>query len=261
MNHKKVGEMWNENAEVWTKLSRMGYDVYRNYINTPAFLKMLPNVSDLNGLDIGCGEGYNTRMVAKKGAKMIAVDISETFIKHAIEKEKEEPLEIKYQIASALELPFLDKQFDFVMSTMALMDMPNLNKALTEAYRVIKSGGFFQFSIIHPCFFTPQFKWIYDENNERVAILCGDYYKPKIGEVDEWIFSAAPEEIKAGMRKFRIPRFDRILSDWLNSLIKIGFILEEFNEPYANEEIAKKCPDVADTRIFSWFLHIRCRKI
>ena len=46
MNHKEVGRYWDKNAEVWTRLSRAGYDVYRDYLNTPAFFKMLPDVTN-----------------------------------------------------------------------------------------------------------------------------------------------------------------------------------------------------------------------
>ena len=60
MKHTDVKRYWEENAEAWTRLSRRGYDVYRDHLNTPAFLAMLPDVRGLAGLDIGCGEGNNT---------------------------------------------------------------------------------------------------------------------------------------------------------------------------------------------------------
>ena len=41
MDKKKLREIWNKNARSWTELSRAGYDVYRDYINTPAFLATL----------------------------------------------------------------------------------------------------------------------------------------------------------------------------------------------------------------------------
>ena len=39
MDHRQVGRYWNGNAEAWTKLARAGYDVYRDYLNTPAFFQ------------------------------------------------------------------------------------------------------------------------------------------------------------------------------------------------------------------------------
>jgi 2-polyprenyl-3-methyl-5-hydroxy-6-metoxy-1,4-benzoquinol methylase len=83
MDDHEVGRMWDENAEVWTALARAGYDVYRDRVNTPAFLAMMPDIKGLRGLDIGCGEGHNTRLLAQRGAAMTAFDISPTFIRHA----------------------------------------------------------------------------------------------------------------------------------------------------------------------------------
>src|SRR6266446_5104344 len=87
MNHEEVGRYWNESADAWTRLARGGYDVYRNYLNTPAFFALLPNVEGLSGLDIGCGEGYNTRLLAQRGARISAVDIAEAFVDHAKQTE------------------------------------------------------------------------------------------------------------------------------------------------------------------------------
>ena len=44
---------------------------------------MLPEVNGLTGLDIGCGEGSNTRELAARGACMTALDIASIFIQHA----------------------------------------------------------------------------------------------------------------------------------------------------------------------------------
>ena len=53
MDHTEVRRYWNANADAWTELARAGYDVYRDYLNTPAFFDMLPHVDGLSGLDIG----------------------------------------------------------------------------------------------------------------------------------------------------------------------------------------------------------------
>ncbi|MFX1376063.1 MAG: class I SAM-dependent methyltransferase [Promethearchaeota archaeon] len=260
MDNKKVGEHWDKNAENWTKLARMGYDRCRDLINSPAFFKMLPEISGLNGLDIGCGEGYNTRIAAKKGGKMIAIDISEVFIKHAIEAEQEEPLGIRYEVASGTELPYPDDYFDFTIATMSLMDIADNEKAVQEAYRVIKPGGFFQFSIIHPFISNSDYKWIRNGEGRKIGFVIKNYFKKLNGELEEWIFGAAPKELTEKMRKFKIPRFTRTLSEWLNLLIKKDFILEQFCEPYADDEILLKFPETYDSLIIPWFLIIRCRK-
>ena len=101
-------------------------------------------------LDIGCGEGHNTRRVAEQGAKMSAIDISPVFIKYAKESEEKEPLGIEYQVASAIELPFSNEIFDFAIAIMSFMDMSETDKAIKEAWRILKPGGFLQFSTTVP---------------------------------------------------------------------------------------------------------------
>ena len=188
MDDKEVGKYWNEDAEAWTKLARMGYDRSRNLINSPAFFKMLPDIRNRTGIGIGCGEGYNTRIAAKRGAILTAIDISERFIEYAIETEKKDPFGVKYQVASATELPFSDDSFDFIIATMSLMDIANTQKALTEIFRVLKSEGFFQFSITHPISSQTEWEWIRDKKGNKIGFIIKDYFKKLNGEIDECLF-------------------------------------------------------------------------
>ena len=260
MDHKEAVQYWNESADAWTRLARMGYDVYRDYFNTPAFFAMLPNVHGLWGLDIGCGEGNNTRLLAKRCARVTAIDIAEVFISHAKQAEADAPLGIDYQVASAVELPFANATFDFATAFMSLMDVPETDRVLAEAYRILKPGGFLQFSITHPCFDTPHRRNLRDSNKKTYAIEVGDYFRALNGEIDEWLFKAAPAEVKHGLRKFKIPRFSRTLSQWLNIVIESGFILERIEEPRPGDEIVAACPDLQDAQVVSYFLHLRVRK-
>jgi SAM-dependent methyltransferase len=133
MDHEEVGRFWNANADAWTKLSRAGYDVYRDYLNTSAFFVILPDVDGLSELDIGCGESHNTRLLARRRAMVTAIDISEVFITHAKLAEEQEPLGIEYLVASAVKLPFAGATFDFGAAFMSLMDIPETDRALIGA--------------------------------------------------------------------------------------------------------------------------------
>ncbi|HET9531071.1 MAG TPA: class I SAM-dependent methyltransferase [Blastocatellia bacterium] len=260
MNHREAGQYWNDNADAWTRLSRAGYDVYRDYLNTPAFFDMLPQVDGLEGVDIGCGEGHNTRLLAKHGARVTAIDISEVFIHHARQRELAERLGIDFCVASAVELPFADESFDFATGFMSLMDIPETDRALAEAYRVLRPGGFLQFSITHPCFDTPHRRNLRDERGITYAIEVGGYFHNLEGEVSEWLFGAAPPEAKAGLKKFKTPRFTRTVSQWVNLLIETGFLLERMEEPRPSDETVRACPDMQDAQVVAYFLHFRVRK-
>jgi ubiquinone/menaquinone biosynthesis C-methylase UbiE len=245
---------------VWTRLVGEGYDVYRDHVNTPAFLAMLPPVKGLAGLDIGCGEGANTRGLARAGARMTALDLSETFVRHALAEERREPLGIAYHVASALELPFGDDTFDFATAFMCLMDMPDSGAALREACRVVKPGGFFQFSITHPCTDTPHRRNLRDDSGRTRALEIGRYFEQPEGWVEEWLFKAAPPELRATLRPFRVPRFHRTLSSWMNGVVDAGWAIERVEEPTASDETVATCPHVQDTQVAPYFLHVRCRK-
>src|SRR5262245_63641205 len=124
MDHAEVGRLVNINADAWTILARAGYDVYRDYLNTPAFFAMLPDVAGLAGLDIGCGEGHNTRLLARRGARVTAIDIAEDFVAHARQAEAHEPLGIDYRVASAVELPLAAAPLDLPTGLQSLKELP-----------------------------------------------------------------------------------------------------------------------------------------
>ena len=260
MDHREVGHYWDGNAEVWTRLSRAGYDTYRDYLNTPAFLAMLPDVEGLRGLDIGCGEGHNTRLLARQGPRLTAIDVAQVFVGHARAMEAQEPLGIRYLAASGVELPFAAASFHFATGFMSFMDIPETGRLLAEACRVLEPGGFLQFSITHPCFDTPHRRNLRDEGGLTYAIEVGDYFRNLEGDVTEWLFSSAPPEVKEGLPPFKTPRFTRTLSQWLNLLVEAGFLLERIEEPRPSDEVVRACPNIQDAQVVAYFLHVRARK-
>jgi SAM-dependent methyltransferase len=260
MNETEVGQYWNRNAPVWTNLVRAGYDVHRDYLNTPAFFATLPDIKNKEGIDIGCGEGYNTRLLADRGAILQAIDIAPAFIESAEVIEREFPLGIHYAVASATQLPFQNERFDFAVSFMCLMDLPEPEKAIQEAYRVLKPGSFFQFSIEHPCFKPPYLKKLRNTEGKTYAVAVGKYFSGNDGEIEQWIFGNTPPQIKEQTPQFQVPRFHRTLTFWMNAVINAGFSIEEINEPCPSDEHIREKPSLQSASVVGYFLHIRCRK-
>lgn len=260
MDAKTVAEHWEGNAELWTRYSRAGYDKYRDALNTPSFLAFLPDVEGLKGLDVGCGEGTNTRSVAGLGADMTGLDIAPTFLRHAEETEAADPRGIDYVLGDGLTLPFPDASFDFATAFMSMMDMADQGGVLREVFRVVKPGGFFQFSILHPCFVPPRRRNICNDAGEPIAVEVADYFRQTDGEIETWIFSAIPAEERQTLRPFTVPRFHRTLSSWVGMVVSAGFTIVALNEPMADESTAAAVPTVADTRVAPIFLHFQLRK-
>jgi SAM-dependent methyltransferase len=169
-------------------------------------------------------------------------------------------LGIDYRVASAVALPFAEATFDFATGFMSFMDIPETERVLAEAYRILRPGGFLQFSIVHPCFDTPHRRNLRDEHGCMYVIEVGDYFRILAGEISEWLFGAAPPHVTQGLPKFKIPRFTRTVSQWLNLLIDTGFVLERVEEPRPSDATVLACPAVQDTQIVAYFLHIRVRK-
>ena len=260
MELDEVINYWERNAKAWTQLSRAGYDTYRNYLNTPAFFALLPEVAGKKGLDIGCGEGYNTRLLAEHGAKVIGLDLSTIFVQQAKSFQSEVSLIPEYLIGNAQELPLADASFDFVTGYMSFMDIPDTETLLREVWRALKPGGFLQFSISHPCFDLPRRKNLRDAEGRTYAFELGGYFQHGDGKVAEWLFSAAPQEAVKGLSKFQTPNLNHPLSYWLNTLIQTGFMLEAFAEPMPDDQTVLEQPNIQDAQVIAYFLIIRARK-
>jgi hypothetical protein len=99
-----------------------------------------------------------------------------------------------------------------------------------------------------------------DENGLTYAFEVGDYFRNLQGDIMEWLFSAAPPEVREGMPQFKVPRFTRTLSQWLNLVIGKGFLLERVEEPRPDDETARECSNIQDAQVVAYFLHVRARK-
>ncbi len=92
-------------------------------------------------LEIGCGQGVGTKLIAKhfNPKKIFAIDLDEKMIGRA--KKKVQSKDVKFSVADASELPFNDGQFDAVFDFGIIHHIPNWRDCIKELYRVLKPGG------------------------------------------------------------------------------------------------------------------------
>lgn len=241
-----VAAYWDANAPQWADYVRRGWDSYREHFNNPAFFSFLGDVAGLEVLDAGCGEGYNTRLLAGQGAAVTGVDISPEMIAHARDEEGRNPAGIRYEAAAFEDLSLFEAtSFDAVVSFMALMDGADLAGAMAELHRVLRPGGRLTFSILHPCFISPGVSWARDDRGEAIALRVSDYFADE-PFVEQWTFSKAP--VPADAPPFVVPRFPRTLSTWLNTLVQTGFALSRSEEPRPSADAAAQHPWLARWR-------------
>jgi ubiquinone/menaquinone biosynthesis C-methylase UbiE len=257
-NDKDVAQCWDANAQVWTRQVRAGYDVFRELMNNPAFFALVGDLDGKQVLDAGCGEGHNTRLFARQGAKLCGVDISAEMIAQAQAQEQAEPLGIDYRVGSIAKMDeFADASFDVVVSTMALMDCADYAGAVREFWRVLRPGGMLAFNICHPCFTYEIRDWDYDENGEVIGVRLGNYFR-RDACVERWKFSTAPEaEIT---EPFQIIYFNRTLADYINPLGEVGFRIEAIAEPRPTDEACAKVPSLKRHQLAPQTLCVKARK-
>ena len=98
---------------------------WRKYVEAYSFFQMTGDVSNLNILDLACGDGFYTRQLKFRGAKTVeGVDISQGMIQLAQESEAQNPLGIVYHIQDVLHLK-LNKKFDLITASYLLNYAPN----------------------------------------------------------------------------------------------------------------------------------------
>ena len=259
MDDVEVSGYWNQNATAWAEQVRRGYDLYREVLNNPAMFELIGPVSGKDVIDLGCGEGYNTRKIAPNARSVCGVDISERMIQYAKEAERKQPLGIRYTVSSFSELSmFQEESFDLAISFMALMDGVDYDGAISEAARVLRPGGTLVFSILHPCFATPGLEWVTDDNGEKSKLLVSHYFgcDPYI---DTWSFSKSP--IANEFPPFNVPRFQRTLSQYLNPLPANGLCIQYLGEPKPGEVACDEHPFLDKwSRHAALFLHVKAVK-
>ena len=119
---------------------------------TRQLLAMLGEVAGQRVLDLGCGEGHVARRVQAAGAGVTGLDLSAELLRLA----RQRGAGIDYVCGDGQDLQaFPDSCVDLIYSNLALMDIPDLGATYRAVRRVLRPGGRFVFSLVHPCFCTP----------------------------------------------------------------------------------------------------------
>lgn len=200
---------------------------------------IVPIVLDLAGdvrgrriCDLACGQGIVSRRLAGLGASVVGLDVSEKLLEIARYYEREEPRGISYLLEDAQTLDGLaDGSFDGVLCNMSLMDIPDLNATLGSVSRILRPGGWFVFSVVHPICQTPGSPWWAREGDTIVGVEVRDYFA-------EGYWRRGNSE---GVRG-KLGAHHRTLSTYVNGLTRSGLGIEHLLEPRASGDYADLAP-------------------
>lgn len=202
-------------------------DIYHHTIDPhgiglkdPVFEDLIGDVRGQHVIAVCCGQGREARRLADLGATVVGVDICEPLLAHARDLEQSTPRGIRYVLGNAHDLLAFDNaSFDGAVCHMALMDVPEIHQAIGSAARVLRPGGWFVCSIVHPCY-APHVE------------IVGDYLVDRLyAKVDGW--HILPEHA-----------YHRPLSTYLNSFAEAGFVLTRTVEPADGPEPGREVPNL-----------------
>lgn len=193
-------------------------DFARQHLLNPAIVALLGDVAGKHVLDAGCGQGYLSRLLAKRGAVVTGVEPAEGWLRYAREREAQEPLGITY-VQRDLSSFAMRESFDAAVANMVFMDIPDYQAAMRNSIAALRLGGRFIFSLQHPCFEEPSANW-----PEKRYVEVREYLREYV----------APQPIGS--------LFHRPLSSYLNLLANEGCVLRRVIEPRLDPALAAQNP-------------------
>lgn len=212
------------------------------YYDRPAMLGLLPDVQGKRVLDAGCGPGVYAENLVMRGAIVDACDASERMLELAAERLGDLVPQGKVclhrlDLTRPLTL-FSDEAFDVVNAPLCLDYIEDWTSLFREFCRVLKPGGYLQYSAGHPSFDAEYFKTDNYFSVEQVECTWTGF------------------DVKVSM-----PSYRRSLAQAINPVMEAGLVLDRVLEPQPTDDFLK-----ADPRRYRLLMHrpgficVRARK-
>ena len=171
-------------------------------------LEMAGDVSRKRILDAGCGEGHVARLFARRGAEVVAVDISPRLLEHARNLEARDPHGIEFIEADlAKGLPSHKGVFDLATANMMLDDCQDLAGVLCGIANALKPDGRLLLSMNNPYAIVTRRK-------------VDDYFAS--GALTQTFGTERPE--------FEVPFYYRTFEEWVTTFSQSGFLLRTLGD-------------------------------
>ncbi len=183
---------------------------------------LLPDdLSGMRAIELGCGTGYVSAWMARRGATVVGIDVSEDQLATARRLAVEHGIDITLIHGSAEAVPEPDASFDFAISEYGAALWCDPHVWIPEAARLLKPGGKLAFLTNHP-----------------MLSLC---YPPSGDAADEHLHRPyfglhrldwTTADIDPGGIEFNLP-----ISEWMRLFEQSGFVIDEFLELRAPADV------------------------
>ena len=189
---KNVTDFYNKTATGWS-------DEFLRDKKQSTILEKFYNCYSQGGtahpkiLDLGCGAGYDSKILHNFGARVVGIDISDKLIDIA----KKQVPECKFFVGDITDKLSALGKFDGVLclATLIHVDIQNMKKTFDNIAEILKKGGLFLLSVCDGTGKNAKKSYVkidgvsYDKdfNNYNASELCAFAY-PKLKLVDTWRF-------------------------------------------------------------------------
>jgi SAM-dependent methyltransferase len=226
---------WAASANAWiTDIGDRG-DFGRRYVLDRVMLDRALARAPKTALDLGCGEGRFCRMLKQHGIEVTGLDATHELIEAAHTRDTDGV----YLEGLAERLPFSSNTFDLVVSYLSLIDIPNIEEAISEMARVLVPGGALLIANLNSfntaCVDTG---WIKDKAGRRLYYPIDRYFE----ERSMWV----------AYRGIRIRNHHRPMSTYMRILLDAGLRLSYFDEPLPSADAPVEKAE--SYRRVPWFL-------
>lgn len=255
--HSESREIWDANAAYWDERMGDGND-FQLQLVAPAMDRLLELRPGETILDIGCGNGLTSRRQADQGAEVVAFDFAAAMVERARARSHNRNDRIDYHVVDATDIDALlslgEGRFDAAVSSMALMDMAEVEPLFTALTRLLKPDGRFIFAITHPCFNNSGTARMYEETDD------GELHRIYSIKVSRYLNLGTA----MGLALEGQPRpqyyFNRTLEQVFGACFGAGMVINGLDEP----AFAEPSPDASDRslaryREIPFALVVRCR--
>lgn len=177
--------------------------------------RLLGEVAGLRVLEVGCGAAQCARWLASHDAEVIGIDLSLRQLQHSKRIDQETSIAVPVACATAISLPLADACVDLACSAFgALPFLLGVGVAIAEVRRVLRPGGRFVFSVVHPIR-----RMLPDDPGENGLTVRRSYFdRTPYVETDE---RGAPSYVE--------PHYT--LGDWVAAVVGSGLTIERLIEP------------------------------
>jgi SAM-dependent methyltransferase len=250
LDYSKIArEQCERTARIYYAFRKRG-GTANDLIEIPAMNKLMGDVKGKKILDAGCGFGSYSISCAQRGALVTAVDISPTMIELAKQEAAQVGLELDFRVGDTTNLEDIPPDtFDMVISSVAACF--HIALFFQEMARVLKPGGVFCFSDVHPMLGGGR---QVGQGAER-ALLVETYFRRGLRKAQNVFGKIDPRD-----EDYEWQWEQYTLGDYCTALKEAGFFIEVLWEPEpATEHLNPKLYQQA--RKYPYFVLIRAIKV